>query len=464
MLKKVLLILSFVSISLIGAQSSRVNALSGFESQNFSSSTATGRVAIFDPSDVIIFPHLANQYSDLVNIYYVAANDYSAFGTFNIMDGLTLGVADYNTTQEMWGVSNAVDPDGNHLALADHTYSIFTAYNLGNMDFGLSFDYWSSHFKDETKTLDTTTNKDNVISRTIDSDISTIKASFGMDLGNNMGFDSLFKIDFANYTNEAYDSTANPKTVLITSPDAYTSISIGGRFFMDLSYAVKMTAWGFLDYKNEGYKDVTYNTEHKRVNTASYTSNELVFNLGTSFEIEAIKNKLNVTPLLGVLILSAETKTEALVAPSKGSIVKNSNGTNMIPYLGFSAEYNIRKWLTIYSGYSKLVMSQNASEYNLVYATNAKQSEETKTGEQDSVNSSFSVGISLQNDVFKFIATLNKDLLTNGPNFISGTTAPMFLNATLQYKFGAPEKKFTPKPKYSTPKTKKLVETPKTEE
>ncbi len=461
MFKKVLLLLSLVSVSLLGAQSSRVNALSGLDSSSgYYSPTANGRVSIYDTSDVVIFPHLANQYSDVASVYYAGANNYNAFGTFNIMSGLTLGVTDYNATQEMFGIRGVTDTDGNPISLASHTYSLFAAYGLGSMNFGLSFDYWSSHFKHEVKTLDTTTNQNNIASKTVDSHIASIKASFGMDLGNNMGFDSLLQFDFGNYTNEVYDSTGNPKTVLLNSPDAYTAISAGGRFFMDLSYSVKMTAWGFLDYKNEGYKDLTYNAEHKRVDTVGYTSDNLQMNLGASFEIEAIKDKLVMTPMFGIMIVSTEVKTEILNGQTKGSIAKENSDTYAIPYLGFSLEYNIRKWLTIYSGYTKFTNSQSNSEYQLGYANDVKQAEETKTDEKDNVNSNFALGISFQNDDFKFIATLNKDLIINGPNFISGTNTPMFLNATLQYKFGTPEQKFTPKPQIA-PKTEKISETPK---
>jgi hypothetical protein len=279
-----------------------------------------------------------------------------------------------------------------------------------------------------------------------------------MDLGNNMGFDSVFQIDLGNYTNELYDSTGNPKTVLVNSPDAYTAISLGGRFFMNLSYTVKLTAWGFFDYKNEGFKDLTYNQEHKRVDTANNTSNSLLINIGTSFEIEAIKNKLIMTPLLGIIIYSNEMKSEVLNGQTEGSIVKNTNDGRSIPYLGFSFEYNIREWLTIYSGYTKLVNSPSITEYHYDKLNGNTQAEETNTLEKDTSNSSFSVGISLQNDIFKFTTTLNKDLMINGPNFISGTTAPMFLNATLEYKFGTPEKKLLPIPDTIKKDKKKKVE------
>ena len=469
MLKKVLLILSFVSISLMGAQSSRVSALSGFESSSqigYTSIVPLGRVGIYDPSDVIIFPHLANKYSDFANVYYAGPNNYNAFGTFNTMSSLTIGVADYNTKQAIWGLEGLADTEGNPLNLANHTYSIFAAYNLGSIDLGLSFDYWSSHFKNEVKTLDIAANQTNTTSRTIASSISSIKASFGMDLGNNMGFDSLFKIDFGSYTNEAYDSIGNPKTILVNSPDAYTAISVGGRFFMDLSYTVKMTAWAFLDYNNEGYSELTYNTEHKKVNTVEHTKSSLLTNIGASFDIETIKDKLLITPSFGILISSFEINSKSLTVPTEGSKAKDSFDKISIPYLGLAIEYSIKSWLTIYTGYNKLVYTDTTESYKLDKATNVTQSEVTDTSKQNKTSSNFSVGISLQNNTFKFIATLNKALLTNGPNFISGTTAPMFLNATLQYKFGAPENKLVPKPeRYSAPKTPKKVEQqPKKEE
>jgi hypothetical protein len=215
---------------------------------------------------------------------------------------------------------------------------------------------------------------------------------------------------------------------------------------MNLSYAVKMTAWAFLDYSNEGYSDLQYNTENKKVDTVKYTQSSLLINLGTAFNIEAIKEKLIVTPALGVMLFSADSTTENLTAPTTKSKVQDTMGVNALPYIGLSVEYNIKKWLTFYTGYTKLVLSNSQENYILNYNNDTKQSETTQTVEGDDVNSNFALGLSLQNDVFKFTASMNKGLLVNGPNFISGeTTTPMFLNATLQYKFGAPEEKITTK-------------------
>jgi len=463
MLKKILLILSLVSVSLMGVQSSRVNALSGHDSSySFGnlSPAPLSRASIYDPSDVILFPHLANKYSDFINVYYAGGNNFNGFGTFNIMSGLTLGVADYNGYQQLKGVEGITDTNGNPLSLSDHTYSIFAAYGLGNMNIGLSFDYWASNAKVEHLEVDTSTNQTNTLSRTINTHIATVKASFGMDLGANMGFDSLFKIDLGGYANEAYDSTIeDPKTRLTNASDAYTSITVGGRFFMNLSTAVKMTSWGFLDYNSEGFSEVSYNTEHKRVDTVKHTDSLMLINLGTAFDIETIKNKLIVTPRFGILILSYNETSEDLTPPTTGSKEENSIDRTLLPYLGFSVEYSIKKWLTLYTGYSKVVYNENIKENQLIFNNEVKQSDITDKSTQGIVNSNFSIGVSLQNDVFKFIATLNKELLTSGPNFISGVENTMFLNATLQYKFGAPENRIAQAPVYSTPKTKKIVET-----
>jgi len=462
MLGKILLILSLASITVFATQSSRVNTLGGFESSYTLGNDALApmaRSSIYDSSDVMLFPHLTNQHADLLSVFYAGPNSFSGFATFNIMPALSIGVADFKNSRQMWGLEKAgvvLDEDGNPIIFpisSNHTYSIFAAYNLGAMNFGLSLNKWSSSDKQEGKVFSNIGTADEgyiTNSKTVDSSILGLKLSFGMDLGNNMGFDSLFNIDFGSYTNETYNSEGTPKTQLVNSADAYSSITLGGRFFMDITDAVKLTSWLFIDLNSESYKDLEYNDEDKKVNTVKYERSSSIINLGSAFEIETVKNKLIVSPSLGILLLSGENKTNHLTLPTKGSEENTEFSTLALPYFGVSVEYNIRKWLTIYSGYNKIIVSQEAKNYSLGMNTDQKVSETTGTLNSDNVTSNFAMGISLQNDTMKFTASLNKALLLTGPDFVSGSGVPMFLNATFQWNFGTPKQNITAKTNPST--------------
>ena len=476
MFKTIFILLLTVFTTAYASQSSRVDTMQGLEishssSLSQSSSVFLGRAGFYDPSDILIFPHLSNKYSDFVNIYYGGGNNYGGFGTFEMMKGLTLGIADFSVVKTLDGLENVNlnDFQGNDVQpLSTHKYSAFLAYGLSNMSFGLSFNYWGFKHRLIQNTQDTTNNKINTASRTADSGIYSFNASFGMKINDIMGFDAMIKTDFGTFTNEVYDTTANPKTKIITSPESYLMLSIGGRYFLDLTSRLKITAWLFFDYNKQEYKDIDYTTEEKKYDKNSHLNSGKTTNIGISFDINSFNNKVKVKPQIGFLFISNNLEKESLSVPDKGSKTKAETSLNMLPYIGISSEYEIKKWLTIYTGYSKIITTNNIKLYNLAKNNGDTTANTSQEYESSNKFSNFSIGLSLQNEDLKFIATMNKNLIINGPNFISGTNTPMFLNATIQYSFGAPAQKlkpqstenFTPVKKQEVKKLEKVTENP----
>ncbi len=417
-MKKLILFALFMSVSIFAQQSARVDSMSG--------NSGLGRSSIYDSSDTLIFPHLAAKYGDIFNAYYVGTNNFMGFATFNILEGLTIGMADYKSAKTLEGLT--ANP-------ADHTYSLFGSYDLGGMFLGFSLDYWGDTTETENKV---STQPPNSEKTTISSYIFDVKFSLGMMLSEDSGLDALIAFGFGSYTNENYVSDRSPnKTMLNNESDGLLTFGIGGRYFRPMGQYTKFTGWGYFNYKGDGVKSVAYDGTGKKTNPTLDSVSQLLVNVGSSFEITSPNNKLKATPYLGIIYLSETETNEVLTGDSKGSKSEITNSSFGAPYIGISIEYNLRKWLTIFSGYSKVVGLNTEEEVTLGKNVGATVVNTTDTATNGFAVSGFSIGFSMHNEDMALITKLSNDFLNNGPNFVSGeTTNNMFASLTFEYKFG----------------------------
>ncbi len=411
----------FLFSFVVFAQTSRVESLG-----SLSSSPALpnyGRMSIYDIGDVIMFPHLSNQYKDFLNASYFGGEYFNGFGTFGFSDAITVGFADYSSVLTVEGI----DLD------AEHTYSIFGAYGMGDMTLGLFLNYWGDSAEGELN---------NDLADTSSSATKSVQAfdigfSLGMILGEKTGFDALLKLRFGSYNDEVYSSAGTPKTELNSESDGILQLVLGGRYFMPLGEKTLLTAWGFLDYSSEGYFDITYSAEDAKVQTMEHEFSTINMNLGTSLKITSPNGKMDVTPYIGIHYTSDYNKESDLVDPTKGTYTETTNGTFILPFAGISLEYRFKEWITFFSGYSKYVQFDSTETKTYEKANDITTANTTRIAKESHNHSSFAFGFSLHNEDMALQFNMNKQFFTNGPNFISGNTTGGFMaSVTFQYNFG----------------------------
>ncbi|MBN2695012.1 hypothetical protein JXR93_10140 [bacterium] len=418
-MKKLVFFFIFFSVVAFG-QTSRVDSLGGAISgtdPNFA------RASIYDPADVIMFPHLSNQYKDFLNVAYFGGDYFNGFGTFGFSDDITIGFADYSSVITVEGI----DLD------AEHTYSIFGAYGMGNMSLGLFLNYWGDSAETESK---------DSLAETSGSTTKSVQAfdiglSLGMILGEKTGFDALLKLRFGSYDDEVYSSAGNPKTILNSESDGILQFVLGGRYFMPLGERAILTAWGFFDYSSEGYFDLDYSAENAKVQTLKHEFSMMTFNIGTSLKITSPNGKMDVTPYIGMQYKSDYDKTSSLTGTDKGTYEETTDGTLVLPFAGISLEYRFKEWLTFFSGYTKYVNFNTTETKEYDKNNDTVVINRTNTEKASDNHSSFAFGFSLHNEDMALQFNMNKEFFTNGPNFISGNTTGGFMaSVTFQYNFG----------------------------
>ncbi len=452
-MKRLMLVL-FISFATLYAASSRVDSLQGGSSSGngsgLSSDLSLFRGSVYDASDMLIFPHLANEYSNYLNFYN--AGTMNGFASFKVLDMFTLGFADMNNERVLQGLSS----EGVELP-AEHTYSFFIAYPMDNMVFGFAFNYWGNTNDSER----TTDNNGNIakVNSTQNIGLYDIKLSMGMTLDTNSGFDALLRFGFGGYTNSQFVTGLNPEIQELSESDGVFSVSIASRYYMMLSEQVKLTSWLSFAYGSESWKDARYDGGGTKINDNLNSSPSMNVNLGTGFEIVTPLKDLVVTPSIGISYNSMSGKTESLIDAAAGSYNEVSLASLTLPYLGLSVEYNILSWLTIYSGVSKIVnlnSTTTTTETKANGTTTFKNEEVVSTSES---NTGFTLGFSLHSKSLEFIVLFNNAVVRNTPNFMFDTEGePNILSATFQYNFGgAPKTNILPFNKVEKVEVKKDV-------
>lgn len=369
---------------------------------------------ILDRTDVLTFPQLSVEYTNLLALDYGAfaqagsglallGNERLAFG-IGIAQGNVLGdrvTTPINTHPNLGGVDNLL---GAGYPTPHTIVDLFFGMDIGSGFFGahLAIGHGGDSF---TPTIDSNLD-DNSNGQTF------VRADVGFSLQGNFRLDTALRLMFNSADNTRDGDTVRDGSVFQAGVNARAYTPLAAGIDLGLLGDIQVTTGGNTTYRDSPLDDIE----------SSATNFSIAAGAGPVYTIDGV------TTLAGYGILGLVTNSND---PDENTDNDASSSYHLIlPGVAVAADIHLTDWLYFRTGAQYLFMINSETE-----------EQNTNTANDDTItrdrNSAFgwSAGLGLKVGNFALDGTLQHGFLTSGPNFIGGQAPGLFSMVSASYAF-----------------------------
>ncbi len=338
-----------------------------------------------DEANILLYPSTINMYRAIVLGEVNTSGLYKVGAHYDFGEGKgVIGLYVDKTPLGIWWPPQQPDPTPN--TGVDNRLNLFYGRPFGTTQFGLALSLNSDSYKSETS-------GDNTEQKNMDLGLQvglTLQEKLDLTLGFNM-------LTWTN-TDAAGDDVSKPK--------GNFSFNLGGRYWFAYSDEVDFIPHvGFMSHSG-GYEVTGGSTVEET---------EMMFDLGWGVNIRPVDRVLLLFDL-GINYDNNKTTT----TPTGGTATEVKTTIMNLPYYKIGLEGHVTKWWDVRLGATKYWTGEKvADSYSEGFAAT-----DTYLG------SGFNFG-NLTLD-----AWLDPNFVLNGPNFVSGYSAPLAYMASIKYTWG----------------------------
>lgn len=390
-----LIVVMLLTVSMAHASAVRVGTM-GDNSQIVKDASG---VSLY-PQTILNYPNIMYTTIDGASQWLVGGNYVLPVGTLGLIFKQGPNGQDNNTY-----FPNVPIHGGGASPVIDQKLDLIYGYDMGEMSFGLGLSlYGNSYVRNYTKV--------------IPNDKTEISASgIGINIGATIAknLDAAITFNMMSFVNNAADGK------VITEGTGNTEIGVTARYWMEMSpkyTLIPHIGFGLLgEGETQGPGSAT-NGDKVEIST-------MVLQVGIGNNMNFNENVMAVADV-GIEYMPTMTT----VTPTTAGVVafKGIETHTAMPYFNLGLEGKVFTWMDIRLGVTKKWAS---------HTTDALDANDGDTEQWGFVQTDMKIGAGFHFNALNIDAEINPGFLTNGPNFISGASAPLAAKVALTYTFDA---------------------------